>query len=287
MRVFGLLFFLSLPVLAAEYTTQIYDIDYGQEAGEEVLVLLKSGHVAKLRESHEVLNKRFMNSKSKDNWYKVTLDDERYIVDLEEADAPAEIEEEESSEAMPKIRYGFNAPMSYVPTTIANMELAKKYHKEHRHSPKDSQCFNRGMIWTYEMWKKHSVKSNKIWIYFTRTYIRRYNFEWWFHIAPLVNVMDDGKVVERTMDKKYSSNPLPIQKWTNIFMRNDAVCNVIEKFSDYADHPYTGDCYIQRSSMYVYQPADLQMNEAWGYTKDNWNMAEVRAAYLEAFDINL
>jgi hypothetical protein len=36
--------------------------------------------------------------------------------------------------------------------------------------------------------------------------------------------------------------------------------------------------------MYTYQPADIQMLEAWGYNKTNWNMDEVRQAYLEAFD---
>lgn len=288
MRVFGFLFaLLSLPVLAAEYTTQIYDIDYGTKPDDEVLVLLTSGHVAKLRESHEILNKKFMKSELRKNWYRVTLDKDRYIVDLDEVDPPYDTTTVEGLSGQPKILFNQDAPMSYVPTTIASMELAKKYHKEARHSPKDSQCFNRGMVWTYEMWKKHSVKSKKIWLYFTRTYIRRYNFEWWFHISPLVNVMDNGKVVERAMDAKYSSGPLPIQRWTNIFMRNDAVCRVIYKFSDYADHPYTGDCYIQRSDMYVYQPADLQMYEAWGYQKTNWNMNEVRAAYLEAFDIRL
>src|SRR5690606_29330817 len=123
----------------------------------------------------------------------------------------------------------------YVPTTVESMEVAKKYHKEARLYAKDSQCFNRAMVWSYEWWKKHSLKSNKILIYWTRTYIRRYNFQWWFHIAPLLNVMDNGKVVERVMDIKYTRGPLSIQKWTDIFMRNDAVCQVISKYSEYAD----------------------------------------------------
>ncbi len=174
--------------------------------------------------------------------------------------------------------------MNYVPTTIADMKLAQKYFKEARYNPKDSQCFNRAHVWSYEWWRKHSLRSNKILIYFTRNYIRRYNFEWWFHIAPLVHVMENGKVVERVMDVKYSSRPTEVQKWANIFLRNDAPCTVITKYSDYADYPYTGECYFQRANMYTYQPADLQMNEAWGYTKNSFLMNEVRQAYQEAFD---
>jgi len=278
MRVLGsILLLLSLPVLATtELTTQIYDIDYGQKKNDEVLILLTSGHVAKASRSKAKEISEFKNSKSRDNWFNVSLDKNRYITDIDPVEAP------EGMDA-PSINKNLDF-FEYVPTTIASMEVAKKYHKEGRLYAKDSQCFNRAMVWSYEWWKKHSLKSNKILIYFTRNYIRRYNFEWWFHIAPMVNVMHEGKVVERVMDIKYTRGPLEIKKWTDIFMRNDAPCQIITKFSDYADYPYSGECYLQRTNMYTLQPADLQMNEAWGYTKTNFNMDEVRASYLEAFD---
>lgn len=279
MRVFGLSFlFLSLPLLAStEITTQIHDIDYGHKPGDEVLVLLTSGHVAKLQHSNKMLLDDSMKAKSKDKWFRVTMDDNRFITDLEPTAAPFTL----SKIVKPSTHKSL---MNYVPTTVASMDVAKRYHKEARLYNKESQCFNRAHVWSYEWWKKHSLKSNKIFIYFTRTYIRRYNFEWWFHVAPYVHVMDNGKVVERVMDIKYSSRPHSLQSWANIFLRNDAPCRVITKYSDYADYPYTGECYFQRANMYTYQPADLQMLEAWGYTKDNWNMTEVRGAYLEAFD---
>jgi ABC-type transport system substrate-binding protein len=96
--------------------------------------------------------------------------------------------------------------------------------------------------------------------------------------------MDNGRVVERVMDKKYASGPMEFQRWANIFLKNDAPCLVISKYSDYADNPYSGDCFFQRTSMFTYQPADLQMQEAWGYNKTKWSIQEVRQAYKEAFD---
>ncbi len=277
MRVFGLLsFLLSMPLLAAtEFTTQIHDIDYGVDKNDEVLVFLTSGHVAKLRNSDGLLNRTFMMSEKKNDWFHIKMDDNRFITDITPAQAPVETAPDED------IAKGM---MSYVPTTIASMDIAKKYHREGRYNPKESQCFNRAQIWSYEWWRNHSLRSMKILIYFTRTYIRRYNFEWWFHIAPYVHVMENGKVVERVMDIKYSRGPMEFQKWANLFLRNDAPCRMITKYSDYADYPYTGECYFQRTHMYTYQPADLQMLEAWGYNKTNWNMDEVRQAYLEAFD---
>ncbi len=277
MRAFGLLLLiLSTPALSGlELTTQIHDIDYGHSSGDEILVFLTSGHVAKLRESNPILSTRYMSSPRRNKWFRIQLDDDRLITRISPTKAPLK---------GPTPNTYFEAPMSYIPTTIESMDLAQSYLRQARYNPKESQCFNRAMVWTYEWWRKHSLRSNKLLIYFTRTYIRRYNFEWWFHIAPYVHVMENGRVVERVLDVKYTRGPRKFQEWANIFLRNDAPCPVITKYSEYADHPYTGECYFQRTNMYTYQPADLQMNEAWGYEKTGWNMTEVRQAYLEAFD---
>jgi hypothetical protein len=286
MRVFGLMFcLLSLPLFAAttEITTKIYDVDYGVNPGDDVLVFLANGQVAKIRESHSFIENDFDKAKSDASWVTVKMDKKRFITHIEPAPAPAPEVTEESFGGGEKSLMD----AEYVPTTIASMELATKYFREARYNPKDSQCFNRAMVWTYEWWRNHSLRSNKILIYFTRTYIRRYDFEWWFHIAPYVHVMQNGKVVERVMDRKYGRGPMEFVKWANLFLRNDAPCPVITKFSQYADFPYSGECFIQRTHMYTYQPADLQMYEAWGYKKEQFNMDEVRGAYLEAFDENL
>jgi hypothetical protein len=273
-----LLSLLSSSVFAlTQFKTSIYDIDYASHPGEKHLVLLNSGHVAKLGVEKSFNQNRIHQAFRSGSEIEISLGEDNTIVDLKILDSNHTKSMERSS----------SLPLTndqYVPTTVESMEKAKKYFRQARYNPKDSQCFNRAMVWSYEWWRRNSLRSQKILIYFTRSYIRRYNFEWWFHIAPYIHVMDDGQVVERVMDIKYSRTPLEFRQWTNIFMRNNAECKVILKFSDYADFPYTGDCYIQRTNMYTYQPADLQMNEAWGYTKDRFNMKEVRQAYLEAFD---
>jgi hypothetical protein len=266
----------SLPLLAAtSVTTQVYDIDYGK-GNQETLVLLNSGQVAKVSSAKSDILSRLTDKSAKHQSFNFTLDDDRYILAIEEVEGPMM-----TPVAPPEMNM---VKSSYVPTTVDSMATLKKYHKEARYNPKDSQCFNRAMVWTYEWWRNHSLKSNKILIFFTRTYIRRYNFEWWFHIAPYAHVMDNGKVVERVLDVKYTSGPRTFRQWTDTFTTKDPECPVITKFSEYADNPYTGQCYIIRTNMYTYQPADLQMNEAWNYVKDKFIMSEVRGAYLEAFD---
>lgn len=274
----------SIPIMAqTKLTTQIYDIDYGKDENEETLVLLTSGHVAKLRKNEHFKWQRKRNKEPiPDQWFQITMDRNRYITHIKETESPFTAIEQKIN----TVTMAFNS--TYVPTTVENMKKAQEYHREGRRNYNgETQCFNRGMVWAYEWWKKHSVKSMKYWIFFTRNYIRRYNFEWWFHISPYLHVMHEGKVVERAMDLKYTSGPVEMRRWSNIFMRNKAECKIITKYSDYADYPYTGDCYIMRSNMYVYQPADLEMNEAWGYTKDSFLMDEVRGAYLEAFGVRL
>lgn len=280
MLIFGLMFLvLGLPAWAnLELITQIEDVDFGRNPKDEVLVFLKSGHVAKLHQSNAQMHLDNLNSKSNQDWFKINLNKHRYITSATKITVPnIKLHKKKSN-------YLKQLPMTFIPTTIANMNTARKYHREARYNPKESQCFNRAMVWSYEWWRKHSLKSMKILIFFSRSYIRRYNFEWWFHIAPYVHIMDNGKVVERVMDIKYSRSPLDFQRWANIFMRNNAPCPVIKKYSEFADFPYTGDCYFQRTHMYTYQPADLQMYEAWGYSKDNFRLEELRWAYLDAFD---
>lgn len=266
----GLLF--SLSAFASTTISKIHDIEYSRNGKEPTLVFLASGEVLKMHPGKELI----AGEKSKNELYRFNFDEARYIKDL------VPVQEEASEEKLL-----FTPDETYVPTTIASMKVAQKYFNESPYNPKDSQCFNRAMVWSYEWWRNHSVKSNKIYIFFTRNYIRRYNFEWWFHIAPMVHIKDGDKVVERVMDVKYSAGPRTFKKWSDIFMRNKAECPIIAKYSDYADYPYSGDCFYMRANMYSYQPADLQMQEAWGYEKSAFNMQEVRGAYLEAFDINL
>ena len=277
MRFLGLcLLFLSAHSLATiQMTTKITDVDFGKDHQNQVLVFLENGRVVKLNSSDKVLSGQILTALKDQARLTLELDDKRFITSFKKS----KLETKNLEVSTPA------APFEdYVPTTVASMKIAKTYFSEQRLPQKEeTQCFNRAMVWSYEWWKAHSLKSNKLLIFFSRTYIRRYDFEWWFHIAPYVHIKTDDKVVERVMDKKYTGGPLEFRRWSNIFMKNDAECTVITKYSDYSENPYTGECFLFRTHMYTYQPADLQMYEAWGYSKSAFNMNEVKGAYLEAY----
>jgi hypothetical protein len=272
-----LLWLISIPVLATtEISSSIYEIDLASDAQGVNLILLTNGKVVKMRNEKSDLLENLLVSKKSQQTYSFVIDEDRFIIEAKPIPSLLKLNLNPNAQ--------FTDTFTYVPTTIASMDIARKYFREARYNPKESQCFNRAMVWTYEWWRRHSLKSNKILIYFTRSFIRRYNFDWWFHIAPYVHVMENGVVVERVLDVKYAHGPLEFRKWTNLFTKRSPECPIVTKFSDYADYPFTGDCFIQRTNMYTYQPADLQMNEAWNYVKEDFILDEVKQAYLEAFD---
>lgn len=265
---------LSLPVLAnTEITAQVFDIDYGKK-GEETLLLLTTGHVARVQNIHKNLAS-YENARQERSWIKFQLNSEREIISAQVV--PARISSKNKSLA-------FFEEDLFEPTLIESMDQARAYFADGRYVNKESQCYNRAHIWSYEWFTKHSILSNKTWLFFTRKYIRKYKFEWWFHVAPSVKVMDAGIAREKIMDVKYARGPIDLKRWTDIFMLNDAHCPLVKTYSDYANYPESGWCYTMRTSMFYYQPYDIEMKETWGAVRGNWNESDIRAAYAEAFD---
>lgn len=176
---------------------------------------------------------------------------------------------------------------TYFPTIISSEAKANEIFNQMVHKQKTSECFNRAHAWTYSLRKEQNIYSSKAWLFFTRKYIRRFDFPWWFHVAPMFHVSEGNQVVERVADKKYASKVLPMKKWTDIFMRNKMDCPLIENYSDYADYPETGWCYIMKTNMYYYQPIDIENFENDGVEKTSWNFFEVQQAFRDALEIEI
>lgn len=280
----GMCALITLPLWAnTQVTTQIHDIDHGDHITDEALVFLTTGQVVKFNVNDTDLMNRLNASLVKREWITVNFDDKREIVDVSEA--PQKSLPPEMPAASEKRLTAMDPMAGYTPS-IVSLEKAKRMVSEARHASKpETQCFNRAHIWTYEWRVKHNVYSNKIWIYFTRKYIRRFNFEWWFHVAPMVHMVVDGQVKERVLDVKYARNPHAIQKWANIFLRDDAKCPYVKGYSEHAKFPEAGSCFFQKSPMYYYQPVNLEFLDKFGTVVNSWREADVRQAYAEAFEI--
>jgi hypothetical protein len=177
---------------------------------------------------------------------------------------------------------------SYSPSILQSFEEAAKLFQETRSDyDEKSQCYNRAHVWSYEWRTEKNIFSSKVWLFFTHEYIRKYKFNWWFHVAPSVHVIHKNTVKERIMDRKYAKSPLNLKNWTDIFIRDQSHCPIVDQYSHYADFPESGSCFVMKSSMYYYRPLDLEEIELKGKTKQRWIASEVVDAYLDGFNMVL
>ncbi|MFP5384871.1 MAG: protein-glutamine glutaminase family protein [Bacteriovoracia bacterium] len=264
-----------------QLSTQIFDIDMGQN-NEEPLIFLTSGQVVSFPKADKALISTLKKGITNRTWFLITINDRREILHLKEIPSPLSFQSE-----VPAKAWTVETEV-YHPSVLKSLDQARSFFYEARtNAREESQCFNRAHVWSYEWRIKHNLYSSKAWIFFTRKFIRKYKFEWWFHVAPMVHVVIDNQVKERVMDIKYARGPLKLKQWTDIFMRDKANCPVVEKYTDHANHPESGSCFLMKSNMYYYQPVDLEQKEITGTEKLRWLEPEVRHAFKDAFDATL
>lgn len=275
--VFAVMLFSFSLFAQTEIKTQIHDIDWGGE-GESPLIYLTTGQVVSYPKAQKSqLTKLYEGVISKD-WFLLKLNSKREIISFEESVTQFHIS------LKSKNKSHLYMEQKFIPSILSTMEMAQTFFKDARTDAKvESQCYNRAHVWAYEWRTKKNLYSSKAWIFFTRRYIRKHKFEWWFHVAPMVHVVIDGKVKERVMDIKYAKSPLRINQWSDIFIRDNTKCPVVEKYTDYANYPESGSCFLMKSSMYYYQPVDLENWELAKEMKSLWIQSEVKHAYEEAF----
>ena len=280
-QIFFFLFLIfSLSVFAdTQIKTQIHDIDVGM--GQDVpLIFLTSGHVVSYPFGKKTEMDQLREGLQKKLWFLFTINEKREIIEIQEDSSPS-IQNDAPEKSI-------NFSETFSPSILKSMDEAQTVFTEaRRNARQESQCFNRAHVWSYEWRTKRNLYSSKAWVFFTRKYIRKYKFEWWFHVAPMVHVVHDGEVKERVMDIKYSKGPLKLKQWTDIFMRDSAHCRVVDKYSDQANFPESGSCFVMKSSMYYYQPIDLELLEVLGQEKTKWLEPEVRHAFMDAFQVTL
>lgn len=175
---------------------------------------------------------------------------------------------------------------SYEPTVMESDEAVQKLLKTMR-SPSpfqfNIQCYNIAHVRAYEAWKNHGVKSTKMFLFFTKSYIRKHGSKWWFHVTPMVHVNVDGKIQERILDKEWLKGPSTTKLWTDKFIKTKKHCPVISKYSSYENNQDTNDCYVYPVSMYYWQPLHLIELEESRVEHAEFNMRQVNTAYARDF----
>jgi hypothetical protein len=191
-----------------------------------------------------------------------------------------------SSAMNPPASEEFLQSTPYQPTIIRNYTIATNLLMTFNpRAINGSQCYDRAHVWTYEALRNQNVQLGKAWLFFSDNYIERYNFKWWFHVAPVGKVIMKGIVEDRILDREFAKFPMQFKIWTDKFMENKVDCKFIQKYSDYSRHPYEDDCFILKSTPYFWQPKDLESFERTGNEKRDYVTWEVSWAFKNGFGL--
>lgn len=129
------------------------------------------------------------------------------------------------------------------------------------------ECFHRAYLWAYDTWTKEKIATHKTFLFFTRKYIERYRYKWWFHVAPML--ISDG--VEWMLDPRFVSAPRSVKRWTDNFMKNAAECPVITKYEGYERHHKDKWCYLRKTTMFYYHPNSVLRADGAGRTETQFD----------------
>lgn len=275
---------------AGSITTRVHDVMAPETANEAYLILGTNGAVYEVSENNSELVKKAYAAKK--SGHAVEFKTKGLFLKLNDTSAERDIlkdivlkSPEDDGQVENEVPSVPTALDNYSPSVLADMNEAKKvFRSMRRDHRRKSQCYNRAHVWTYELWKNvridgEKMRSQKIWIFFTRKYIRAYRYKWWFHVAPLTSVA--GASEDVVLDRKFSSRPQLLTEWKNFFMHNNAFCPEIKFYSEYNNNQQYQDCYLLKSNMFYHQPLDIERLENDGVESTYWNMPNLIRAYKD------
>lgn len=275
-NIFILLFiFFTFSTFGSVYQGEVVKIDYPQSNENDILIFLIDGKILKTDDDDTKKVSELEKAKRNKSLIQFSTSLDRKITHFYEIERKVERKRNFKSSAL-----------EFTPTVLPGLDAAKTIFKSFRGRPNSwSQCYNRAHVWAFESKKQFQLDSMKVFIFYTRKYIREYNFDWWFHVAPFTLIQAGDSTEERVLDPRYAKSPLKFKEWTDLFMRNKVTCPVIKKYSDYENNEEASYCYLLMESMYYLQPLDLDNLERYGVVKSQWLNYEIRRAYRNGFDI--
>lgn len=294
MRSLVALLILSFSAQAEVVTTSIYDI-FAPQAGEDTYLALATNRmVYEVPVSKSALVKKLYQAKASRALVRINLADSAFasnvldsretIIDLELKSIAVRAETADFF-FNTKDASGVVTPMdNYSPSVLSSMDQANRYFSTMRTDTRGrSQCYNRAHVWSWELYRRFGHQGKKVWIFFTRKYIRAYKWKWWFHVSPSTEVA--GQKEEILLDRKFTRSALTFTDWKNEFIKNKATCPEIFKYTDYSQNQESQYCYYMRSSMYYWQPFQIEDLEKGQAPRHGWVESELNRAYKNGISI--
>lgn len=178
--------------------------------------------------------------------------------------------------------FQYNELRTFAPTDLQSYEAANTLFQSMLNDGDKgrSQCFKRAHMWAYDMWSQMGISSQKLFIFYTKRYSILEDFEWWFHVTPLVTV--NG--VDYTMDGTFMEKPVTIKEWKDHFIKSDKItCPMIDNYLKFDNdlHPeyqWNRLCYLMKTPMYNFRPLDIEDRDLRGIKRNHWVLEELQDA---------
>jgi hypothetical protein len=173
--------------------------------------------------------------------------------------------------------FQYNELRRFAPTELQSVDDAQGLFRDMLNDGdrRRSQCFKRAHIWAYDMWSKLGVNSEKIWMFYTKRYQIYEEFDWWFHVAPMVRAGG----VEYVLDGTFLPGPVTVRDWAVHFMKTDKVnCPEISHYSQIEPQHWRRLCLIMKTPMHYFSPLDIQARDLQGRPKNHWVLDELQDA---------
>lgn len=271
----GFLVLLTLATTTAfadSFQSTIHSFDPAPIEGEPTLIKFTNGRVAFVRDGKllEAMERALLQEREV----------ETRVNEKNDLLAASTLDEVEASEDLEST----TDDLTYSPTVLASYNDAYGVlSRMNRYHQRNSQCYNRAHVWAYEEYNRTGLKSMKLFLFFTNSYIRRYRFQWWFHVAPMVYAKAGESTTSYVVDRTFASTPLSVKNWTDKFIYSKRSCPSLDRYSEYENNQESEHCYVIPVSMYYWQPRDIDNHERTGYEKKDFISHEVNWAYREAF----
>lgn len=258
-----------MPAFASSFRSRIHSIET-EEKDLPPLIKFENGRVGFIRNKNNGQMKTLISALKKNIGLQIkitgknTIESVRMITDLYEEDSR-----------------DYERFFPFTPTNLNSDASALKIFNSMKKSTR-GECFSKAHVWAYEAFKKHKLESMKLFLFFTNRYIRKYNYKWWFHVAPMAYVKGN----KRVLDRRYMSGPRMVKTWTDHFIKSKKSCPLVSLYSEYEDNQQSRDCYLLPTSMYYVSPKDIIKRDENGIEKSQFEERDLRRAYEDAFRIN-
>jgi hypothetical protein len=195
---------------------------------------------------------------------------------IEDIELPA-MEQLKSTTLQPSIK---NFRPSYLQSKEDVYSIFSDMRTDYRES---GECYNMAHIWAKEAFERSRLNSMKLFIFFSSHFIRRHRFPWWFHVAPMVFLQQGRRAESYVLDRRYATYPMGIQEWSEMFVKTGRQCRLVRTFAEYRNQQAQEDCFLIETSMYFWQPRDIQTRDTRGIEKSSFIPGELGHALRDAF----